>query len=72
MLGIYRMSRKAIRIFGHVPALVFVLACGDEPTAPEGIGLAAKGYLNRALNIMEFKSIERYDIEWTRPLFDRA
>ena len=29
------------------------------------MSLDAEGYLNRALDIMEFNSIKRYEIEWT-------
>ena len=61
------MSSKAKRIFGHMAAVTVVLACGDEPTAPPApaeISRAATVYLNRALNIMEFSSIKRYEIEW--------
>lgn len=56
---------------GAMPATLAALllsalsaSCGGDATAPEAISPEARGYLNRALDIMEDNSIRRYEIDW--------
>ena len=56
------MWRKGLR---WALAALAVVACSDaNPSEPEGVSLEAGAYLSRALDVMEFNSIEKDQIDW--------
>lgn len=65
-------TRSPVRGSAGALALAVVLAgCGDASLAePNGLGIEASQYLNYALDVMQFNSVHRYDIDWREFRFE--